>query len=246
MKNILFLTFCMLILSGIAKSQIDEKNTAKAFLMNALNKRNDFVAGAGTSYIIIKGDGLKNSSGIKTLNYNYFIGTSGFSRINDTKAFTVLGFTAGKMHANMPGYSRDTLTIFSAKSLDAWYLTAEVSMGYQLIANKAFYAALETGPYFDLLGKIELSGDGITDSRHLSPSDEEYNSFNWGWSVSATAAFRSLFANLSMGTTIKDYFQVSDKTMTIPFRTRLSFGIRLTSEYGEKDASIIDNLTGLR
>lgn len=235
---------CLVLLAFYGQAQdINEQEMAKEMAMNALKKRGDILAGVGTSYINIKGDGLKNSSGIKALNYNYFLGGSGYDQVLDTDAFTMLEFTAGKMKAYMPGHASDSLTIFNAKSMDSWYLTAKVAMGYQLITKKAFYVALETGPYFDLLAKTTLEGHAGTEEDYFTYKDD-FRSFNWGWSIGATASFRSYFVNWSMGSTIKDYSKVSGKTMTIPFQTRFIVGVRFSSEYGEADASMIENLTG--
>lgn len=246
MKKILSFISAMIMLTAVSSAQEpDEKETAKAMFMNALDKRTDIAAGAGTSYIHIKGDGLTNSSGVKALNYNYFIGTSSMDVVNKTKAYTLLEFTAGKMHANMPGHSSDSLTIFNASSFDAWYLTAGVGFGYQLISKKAFYVGVETGANFDLLAQMHLEGNAGDKEGYLSTYNEDFRSFNWGWFVGSTAAFRSLFINFSVGTSIKDYSLVSGKSVKIPFRTRIMVGLRLSSKYGDKDAAIIDKLTGL-
>lgn len=248
MRKILLAVFVLFFVIPSSFSQeIDQKEFAKASFMSVLKKRGDIVAGLGTGYIHIKGDGLTNSSGIKAPNLNYYIGSSGFSKIESTKnMYTVLAFTAGKMYARMPGHSADSLTLFNASKFDAWYLRADVTFGYQIFKSKMIYLGVETGPYFDLLGYMELSGNGQTEDYYLSDYGEDFRSFNWGWSAGATAAFRSLFMNLSFGTTIKNYSRKAGKSFTIPFQTRLSVGLRFSSKYGEKDASMIENLTGLR
>lgn len=236
----------MLILTvGPVWAQIDEKETAQAFLENALNKRRDIMVGAGSSYYHIKGDGVTNSSGIEALNYHYYIGASGIQYLeNFPQWYTVLMFSAGKQHLKMPGNPLgDELTIYNAESLEAWHLKAEVMFfGYALIKRKAFFVGLETGPTVELLGEEVIKGHGQTRKNYLS--GDEYKGFYWGWAAGCTAGFRSLFVNLSMGTGLTDYAKADDKSVTIPFHTKLSVGIRLNSSaYGDQDAGLLDKLS---
>lgn len=237
-------TMAMLVMVSVTLAQdIDEKGTAKALFMNALDKRTDIQGGVGYSYMRIKGDGLNNSSGIKTINFNYYIGSSSATRIQDTKAFSVLEFTAGKMHAKLPGHSAEELNLYNAGSFDAWYLSAEVAMAYNIIEKKAFYFSVEGGAYGDLLGYMTLEGNGGRKSDYLNDVDGQFRGFNWGWEIAATAGFRSFFMNLSAGYTMKDYALHNNETFRIPMRMRLSAGLRLTSKYGGQDASLLDKIT---
>jgi hypothetical protein len=239
MKKVFLIVSIIMIVSGISTAQLDQ-NYAKALSLNALKNRKDIVAGAGTAFINIQGFNLNNSSGPSPVNYNYFIGTSSYTALeNFPKYYTILAFTAGKIHASMPGAPGNELTLFNASSLDGYYLTAKTSIGRRLITNKAFYLGIETGPYFDLLGYIEINGNGMKDETYFH---DNFKGFNWGWTGGITVGFRSFFANWSIGKNFKDYSQIENTSMTIPFHTRFSVGARFSSKYGEKDAEKLNKL----
>jgi len=239
MKKIFLLLSLTLILTGVIQAQIDQ-GFAKALSMNALKNRKDIVVGAGTAFININGYNLDNSSGPSPVNYNYFIGSSGYNALEHfPKYYTVLAFTAGKIHASMPGAPGEELTMFNASSMDGYYMTAKTAIGRRIISKKAFYVGLETGPYLDLLGYIELKGNGTTDKDYFH---DNFKGFNWGWSGGLTIGFRSFFANWSVGRNFKNYSTIENTSMKIPFQTRFSVGFRFSSEYGKEDAKKIKNL----
>ena len=239
MKKILFIFIATLIFNKLTVGQLDQ-DFAKAVSMDALKKGKDIVVGAGTAFININGYNLDNSSGPAPINYNYFIGTSSYTALENFPDFyTVLEFTAGKIHASMPGSSGDELTMFNASSMDGYYLTAEAAIGYRMVSHDAFYLGIETGPYWDLLGYIELKGNGTTDKDYFH---DNFKGFNWGWSGGLTIGFRSFFANWSIGRNFKNYSTIENTSMKIPFQTRFSVGFRFSSKYGKEDAKKIKNL----